>query len=34
LQGRTSVDNYVYDWTLNDAAAVRQPDAVAGLTIN
>jgi len=34
LQGRTSVDNYVYDWALNDAAAVRQPDAVAGLTIN
>lgn len=34
LQGRTRVDNYEYDWALNDAAAVRQSDAVASLAIN
>ncbi len=33
LQGRTRVDNYVYDWALNDAAAVRQPDQVAEAAI-
>ena len=34
LQGKTRVDNYEYDWALNDAAAVRQPDAVASLALN
>jgi len=33
LQGRTRVDNYVYDWALNDAAAIRQPDQVAEAAI-
>jgi len=33
LQGKTRVDNYVYDWALNDAAAVRKPDDVAGLAL-